>query len=434
MLLEFEMIGLKILNKLYQFGDMFWFKLIFGCFFWGCVSSYFYLFGNLHGELPEEKGKMQMPSLLHLKGTPYELGYQHGERLREAVARNIKRLIDDQILANQDHPQIKSFLAAFPAILAFIPDDYKQELQGLADGAQQPYQKILLLNLFPEMFHCSGLTVSGRATQQHRLYHVRVLDYAIGQNLQDTAIVLCVEPEGKIPFLNVSYAGFIGCITGMNAQQIALGEIGGKGYGHYSGIPMAFLLRTILERAENLHGVKEILASTPRTCEYYYVFSDGKDNKAFGVYATEEQLHFIEPGAAYALFDGEEPQAKENKIVLYSTQMECSPYQTVLYKDGEKQQQWGLIHMQPPDCLVLTGFSHPQRYPVLINRLLECYGKIEWEDLKEIIKAPVARPSNLHNAIFSPSTLDVWISHAGPNGELACDQPYTHYNLADLID
>ncbi len=258
-----------------------------------------------------------------------------------------------------------------------------------------------------------------------------MLDYAIGQNLQDTAVVLCVEPKGKIPFLNVSYAGFIGCITGMNAQQIALGEIGGKGYGHYNGMPMAFLLRSILERAGNLHEVQEILASTPRTCEYYYVFSDGKDNKAIGVYATEDQIHFIEPGAAYALFDGQEPHAKENKLVLNDTQMAYSPYQTVLYRDSEKKQPWGLIHLQPPDCVVLTGFSYPERYPILIDRLLARYGKIGLEDLKEIIKAPVARPSNLHNAIFSPSTLEVWISHAGPNGELACDQPYSHYSLAE---
>ncbi len=142
---------------------MYWFKLLLPSFFGAFLSSYLFLIGNLYaGELTEEKEKIQMPSLLHLKGSPYELGYQHGEQLKEAVAHNIKRLIDDQILANQDHPQIKSFFAAFSAILAFMPEDYKQELQGLADGAQQPYQKILLLNLFPEMFHCSGLTVSAK--------------------------------------------------------------------------------------------------------------------------------------------------------------------------------------------------------------------------------------------------------------------------------
>ena len=39
------------------------------------------------------------------------------------------------------------------------------------------------------------------------------------------------EPEGKIPFVNVTYAGFIGSVTGMNAQQVSIGEMGGRGLG-----------------------------------------------------------------------------------------------------------------------------------------------------------------------------------------------------------
>jgi isopenicillin-N N-acyltransferase-like protein len=383
-----------------------------------------------------------MQRILYLKGTPYELGYQQGQFLKEDIASNIRRFIDEKILANPDHPQIKPFLAAFPTIVRSIPEDYRAELKGLAEGAQVSYEKVLLLNLFPEMFHCHGITVKGQATRQGELYHVRALDYSIGQNLQDTAVLLIVEPEGKIPFLNVSYAGFIGCITGMNAQHIALGEIGGKGYGEFGGMPMAFLLRHILEKASTLKEVKEILANTPRTCEYYYLFSDGKQQQSFSVYATHQQLHFIEPGTSYALFDRlATPQATEkdsaltpdDKLVLKTPQVVSSDYQTVLYQDDQKQRQWGLIHRQPADCLILTGFPHPHRYPVLIQRLMKHYGQIGVRELKEIIKEPVALPSNLHNAIFAPATLDVWVAHAGPQGEPACDQPYEHFNLADLI-
>src|SRR5262249_44423065 len=146
----------------------------------------------------------------------------------------------------------------FQSIIKFIPQDFHEELRGLADGAQIPYEKILLLNLFPEMFHCMGFTVQGKATKKGELYHVRVLDYAMGQGLQKTVVILIVQPEGKNSFLNVSYAGFIGSVTGMNEQHIALGEIGGKGYGDYEGLPMAFLLRKILEQANNLDDVKEL--------------------------------------------------------------------------------------------------------------------------------------------------------------------------------
>jgi len=324
-----------------------------------------------------------------------------------------------------------------PTVLEHLPKHYLEELKGLAEGSEVPYEKILILNLFPEMFHCTGLTAAGNATRDGELYHVRVLDYAAGAGLQDTAVLMVVEPEGKIPFLNVSYAGFIGSVTGMNAKKIALGEIGGKGYGQYNGIPMAFLLRSILEEASNLEEVKQILKGALRTCEYYYVFSDGKDKQSMAVYATGQQLHFIEPGASYALFDAntlkaQVPGSPDEKLVFDEAQIETSPYQTVLYHDQEKKSILGLIHHQPGDCLAITGFSNPQRYPILMKRVLERYGKIDAAVLQEIIRTPVARPGNLHNAIFAPATLDVWISHAGPNGEPACDQEYRHFNLKIL--
>ncbi len=379
----------------------------------------------------------QGQSILHLRGSPYELGYQHGQLLKEQVKANVQQFVDGYLMADPEHPQIKPFLSALPTLLTHIPTDYQQELKGLADGSGMPYEKILLLNLIPEMFHCTGLTVSGQATANRELYHVRVLDYAVGKNLQHTAVLMVVEPEGKIPFINVSYAGFIGCITGMNLQKIAMGEIGGKGYGHWNGMPMAFLLRYILERAVHLEDVKALLSSLPRTCEYYYVFSDGKTNESFGCYATERQVRYMGPGKSYALFDGSCSLCSfahgEDKEVISPTQIESSPYQTLLYKDEHKEQLWGMIHYPLADCLAVIGFCHPARYPVLMNRLKARYGQMNVQDLQEIIKMPVARPSNLHNAIFAPRTLEGWIAHAGEKGELACDQPYYHFDMISLM-
>lgn len=378
----------------------------------------------------EEEG---VQLVLNLQGTPYEMGYQHGYLLKELVAQNIDRFIDQKILPGQNLAPIKQFLEAIPSLLPHIPETIIEELKGLADGAGIAYEKILLLNLFPEMFHCSGLTVSGQASKNGELYHVRVLDYGVGQNLQDTAVLMIIKPEGKIPFVNVTYAGFIGCITGMNAEQIALGEIGGRGYGQWNGLPMAFLLRIILENARTLDQVKDLLSQTPRTCEYYYLFSDGKDGQAIGVYATPQQLHFIQPGSTYALFDLANQSAEDNKTVLTDLFLESSPYQTIIYQDQKKEQIKGLIHQQLADCVVLTGFSHPRRYSVMLERLEDYYGQVNVEALQSLIKGPAARPTNLHNAIFAPRSLELWLAHAGPEGEKACDQPYQYFSLKEWL-
>jgi len=373
--------------------------------------------------------------ILHLKGSPYERGYQHGRLLKTMIQRNISTFIDKKQTAVDERTQ--KFIENLPTLMKYIPSHFLEEMKGVSDGSGIAMDKILLLNLFPEMFHCSGMTLSGPATKDHQLYHVRVLDYSIGKNLQDTAVLMAVEPQNGHSYLNVSYAGFIGSITGMNKEKIAIGEIGGLGYGYWDGIPMAFLLREILEKAGSLEEAKQILASSPRTCEYYYVISDGKTNEGIGVYATASQLRFILPGSSYALLAPSDlpenygAKGEHDKFLLTACCIENTPHQTLLFQDDKNLAL--LFRQQPTDCVLLTGFSTPARYPVMTDRILQNWGKIDQKTLIEVIKTPVALPTNLHNAIFLPAELKVWISHAGPNNEPACNQPYVEFSLLELF-
>lgn len=361
-----------------------------------CVSS--------HAEVIRQSGPGYLElvdgqRILHLEGTPYEIGYQHGVLLKEQINGNIARFVN-QLSSENAPPVARNFIAALPTIMPYIPASFLQEMEGMAAGSGIPYSKILLLNLFPEMFHCSGITVTDKATQDGKLYHVRVLDYSAAITLQNTAVVAIVKPVNGHAFLNITYAGFLGVVTGMNDQKISMGEIGGKGYGSWNGVPMAFLLRQLLEKTSSLEEIKQHLSITPRTCEYYYIFSDGKTKESLGVYATADKLNFINPGSTYNF--------------LSNSKNESNPE-----------------HKQPQDCIILTRWDH---YDLLKERLMKNYGQIGLSELQEAIKRPVAHAFNLHNAIFAPETLEVWISHAGPHNEPACDQSYHHFNLEELLN
>jgi len=341
--------------------------------------------------------RIEGQQVLHLAGSPYQIGFQHGVLMKEQIAHNLNRFVD-KLSDKQAPPLVQAFLAVMPEVVSFIPESLIDEMKGMAAGSELPYDKILLLNLFPEMFHCSGITVSGKATTQGELYHVRVLDYSAANGLQHTAILAVVEPQNGYAFLNVTYAGFIGSVTGMNEKKIALGEIGGKGYGSWKGLPMAFLLRLILEKSASLDDIRLMLKTTSRTCEYHYVFSDGKTGEALAAYATADQLDYINPGHTY--------------------------------RSTQEDQQPKILDDAPEDCIVITRWDH---IDLLIARLKATYGHITLNDLQEVIKKPIAHFSNLHNAIFAPATLEVWISHASKNNEPACDQPYHHFSFKDLL-
>ncbi len=72
--------------------------------------------------------------------------------------------------------------------------------------------------------------------------------------------------------------------------------MGGAGYGNYDGIPMIFLMRKALEEARNLNEAVEIFKKDPRTCEYYYLTTDGKIPDSRGLYCTPEKFEFFSPG------------------------------------------------------------------------------------------------------------------------------------------
>ncbi|MBN2330166.1 MAG: peptidase C45 [Candidatus Omnitrophica bacterium] len=368
--------------------------------------------------------------VLHLKGNPYELGRQHGVLLRDLVKSNLLNITDNQ----DEKGKSKEYLlykmlrgGMHNKLKPHIPERFMEEMRGLADGAGLEFDDVLAGNLFPEAFHCSGIALMGKATHDGSLYHARLLDYMTDAGLQDHAVIMMVEPDGQNTFVNVSYAGFIGSITGMNEQQITIGEMGGGGQGHWDGMPMSLLIRDALERASDLTKALSIFHNTPRTCEYYYVISDAKIPDARGVYATPQQIHFVKPGENFGQFDVPLPPQGDsggNRTLIKGFELIHSPVQTLIQSaDGKVM---GFLNTPPEDCVIISG---DDRYKIFTERLLEKYGQVDEKVFQELITRPVSMKGNLHNAVFHPSTLEVWVANAGADGEPACNQPYYHYRL-----
>ncbi len=355
-------------------------------------------------------------TILYVQGSHFEMGFQHGKFLKEKIQRNIQQHLKKkpETTSELKEKRLAKFLKALPCVISYIPQKYIEEMHGLAEGSETDFNDILLLNLFPEMFHCCGITASHNASIDGSLYHARVLDYSEGKDLQSSAVLIIAKPNECHSFMNVTYAGFIGSVTGMNEKKIAIGEIGGQGYEHWDGMPMSFLLRSILEKANTLDEAKDILIRTPRTCEYYYVISDGNSESAFSCYATDSQIHFLSPGENYSI----SPPLQENLNLIIEKDLSSNP-EASFFK-------------QPENMILLTGLSSPERYPLLLERVEALWGTLNEKSLMEIIQSPVSRESNLHNAIFHPASLTLWVSHAGLNGEPACTQEYVQFSYEDL--
>lgn len=342
----------------------------------------------------EGNGRLELidgTRVLFLKGTPEEMGRQHGALMK----REVRHLVDQMLYGvgvgssfekgNWFFGEIES---AQKRVAPFTDERYFREMDALASAAGLPREEVRLANFFPELFHCSGFAVFGKATVGGKLYHGRILDYLRGMGLEQNATVIVFQPDQGNAWVNVGYAGFVGSVTAMNEKHIAIGEMGGRGEGNWDGKPMAQLVREVMEKASTLEEAVAIMRKGPRTCEYYYVISDAKSNRAVGIAATPEKFETIWPGESHPL----------------------------------------LPHGTPDTVLLSAG----DRYEALAERVKAGYGKFDAQGARDLMKRPVCMTSNIHSVLFEPETLDFWVANADAENPAAHTR-YTHYNLGELL-
>jgi len=332
--------------------------------------------------------------VLHVAGTPYEMGYQHGVLLRPQIQSLVARLYvaaAAQALTAKEESPFARLEKAYARCLPYIPKDVLDEMRGLAEGAQLPLERLRTVNMIPELFHCSGFAMWGKATNDGALYHGRILDYAMELGYHNFAVLIVGRPEGKHAFINVGYTGFLGSVTGTNDQGISFGEMGGGGVGQWDGMPMAFLLRKGLEEADSLEEGLAIFRETPRTCEYYYVISDAKKKDARGLACTPEKFLVLRPGEKHPALPAQ---------VAY------------------------------PDTVLMSGEG---RFQLLAERVGTVHGRIDGPTGLMLMRRPVAMKSAIHTALFAPERGKLWIANAvGTTPASEC--PYTEYDIKELFE
>jgi predicted choloylglycine hydrolase len=337
--------------------------------------------------------------VLHVKGTPYEMGYQQGKLLSGECHSLFTTLFEGKFketkidLLGVRLPIKEAITSIFSMQRKNIPDRFIEEMQGLAAGAGLDEQMVFTANSIPEFFHCSGFALLGEVTQPGTLLHGRVLDYGVDWTLQDHAVLVVAEPEGRNPFVNVTFAGFIGSVTGMNAEQVSIGEMGGGGQGKWAGSPMAFLVRRVLEEAHSLDEAISIFKNAKRTCEYYYVIADARANTAVGVDGSADRFTVVRPGES-------------------NPQLPTPVPHTVLLSAGERYKNL---------CSITEG---------ILNR----HEKFSVDKAIHLMDAPVAMKSNLHNVLFAPGLGKLWVANASTDKKPAWTQKYYAFDFKELLN
>ncbi len=225
-----------------------------------------------------------------LSGTPYELGYARGAAfgavLHEAYQQRVVARVDDKtwvpkkggwLLApsfiNQTPLALPRLGLGARPLLRGLSAETMLELEGLADGAELPFDATWLVQCEPiysgqdeiDAFYrspfCTMVAAIGKRAGNAGVIVGRTFDWSS----PDAPVAAVVTPAKGHAFVSVGFPWTIGAFSGMNDAGLVLcaERMEPLGKPRFDTPPIEIVLRQILEKASTLREAQEQLAAFP---------------------------------------------------------------------------------------------------------------------------------------------------------------------------
>lgn len=361
--------------------------------------------------------------IIHVYGTPYEMGYAHGSMMKAEA----------QAMVNQTmqymYGQVEQALAGLPTWLRdwvaevgldvaldwtanvtapYTGEYFYEEMHGLADGAGVDYQDVLRIHMIGELTQgdCSMYGAWGAATAStgHTM-QLRALDWDVSGPFRDYPAVVVYHPD-KLghAFANVGFIGWIGALTGQSSTSMAISEIGvsypDKSFGKESriGVPFTFLLRNILQFDDTLNASITRIKTAHRTCDLILGVGDGKPEA--------ETVRGFEYSASVANVVSDTDLIPVNSTWHF-------PMEGVVY--------WGMDWLCPAYNLALG------------TQLRKWHGNITMANtVRDIVS--IVQTGNLHAAVYDLTTQEMAVSFCKKAGDNSTAPMYAYERQFSVLN
>ncbi|PIU66041.1 MAG: hypothetical protein COS85_06370 [Armatimonadetes bacterium CG07_land_8_20_14_0_80_59_28] len=326
--------------------------------------------------------------VLHVAGTPRQMGERHGRLLGNEV----RRMVDDLV-----HPggstgwlSYQKLIEGTKVMERHIPSDFCTEMRSLSKAAGVEYEDLVAAQLFGDVSRatrCTSFALFGSATATGELIMGRNLDYWDNGVSEYAAVLIHFKPAKGIPFVTVTWAGIINGWTVMNARGIVCSNNNSYGRSNsLEGISTCFMLRKIAQQASSLNEAERILRTTPRACGTNMLVAQAHPANAFIAEYDHSEIVFRRAARGYVI---------------------ASNHFRKLYQDEDDE----------PWCY---------RYRKVEELISENYGQIDRSfNLAGEDGVPITS-MNLHSAMLYPATGDFCVAM----GKIpACEQEYRWFHM-----
>jgi hypothetical protein len=199
----------------------------------------------------------------------------------------------------------------------FIPDSYRRELAAQALGFRpdpfasymDTFQRFVFLQSLYDialsfehspLVGCSSFTLSGAQTQEGHVLLGRNFDLEGPEVLDREKVVFLVfeqDDRGQtaIPYASISWPGFVGAATGMNAAGLAVVLHGARGgEAKHEGEPVAHTLRELLATARSTTEAMKRLKAKQAIVSHMVLLADASGKVVVAERVPGQTTHFRE--------------------------------------------------------------------------------------------------------------------------------------------
>ena len=248
---------------------------------------------------------------IYVEGNAFERGVIYGKLLSESIQHQ------EDIFVSRLEKMLPSSIKRFALKLAVgwfnrdldkeIPEEFQEEILGISyafsdahDNIAPKYQRILNYHAAHDIGHalndyslvgCTSYAVNKENAADSKLLIGRNFDFSMGDKFSREKVISIFNPSEGYGFVFVSWAGFVGVVSGMNENGLTVTINAAQSVVPTSAkTPISILAREILQYASTLEEAIAIAGKREVFVSEGIMVGSSIENKAISIEKTPEGM------------------------------------------------------------------------------------------------------------------------------------------------